>query len=650
MASNSTTPRVLKYWYSPMATARQLEETDRICMRVIERIVKVTVRFWRPLQVISLPLLLLPIPILINTQEAKCVYMIALMTLYWMTEVVPMAVTGMIPIVLLPILGILSPDRVARNYMKDIMVMVWGILVIAIGIETSNLHKRIALRILLTIGTRPRWLLLGFILTTGLLSMCVNGLAICAMMVSIAESILQETEHAKSVAWRHENENGVHMEVISEGNSLFGSIDSQLDSAPTRGCDTNGNAVLSAGGDPSSPDQVFTSPEPSPLDPYTEIILPADSPGKTKSSQGNGLLSATKKKTTNLRMALYLGILYSSAFGTTAMLNGSPVNLVLFDILRNRYGTTGSLNFLSWMAFGVPINMVMLLVSWLWLQVLYIGFRRRTSRRAEESQADVIKNFLTQKYSELGSIRFEEVEVLTIFIAIVALWIMREPGYTRGWGELFAPNVVTESAPSILAAILFFILPKRISGLCSADDDVKWEPILDWKTLQKKMPWGLFLFIGGGISMGEAAQVSGLTAWIGQQMSVFQSLPPVAILFITCALCVFLTELMSNLATASITLPILASICEDLRIHPLYLMLPTVIGCTYAFMLPVATINNALIHERSGMKTIDMVKAGLPMNIFSIILLPSLLISYGTFIFDMGEYPAWAEQHREAGS
>jgi sodium-dependent dicarboxylate transporter 2/3/5 len=279
-----------------------------------------------------------------------------------------------------------------------------------------------------------------------------------------------------------------------------------------------------------------------------------------------------------------------------------------------------------------------------WLQVIFIGCRRKAGQqRSDFDQGEVIKKFLTEKYSELGRIRLAELEVLIIFIAIIGLWIMRDPGYTRGWAALFAPSVVTESAPSILAAILLFILPRELSGLCSSDD-ASWEPILDWKTLQHKMPWGLFLFIGGGICIGDGAQVSGLTAWIGDQMSVFQQLPPVAILFITCAICIFLTELMSNLATASITLPILASICEDLRIHPLYLMLPSVIGCTYAFMLPVATINNALVHEKSGMRTIDMVKAGLPMNLFSVVLLPALFLSWGAYIFNLNEYPAWAER------
>ena len=86
---------------------------------------------------------------------------------YWMTEALPIAVTSLIPMVLFPLLGVCSTNEVGVNYLKSTNFMFIGGLILALAVEQSGLHQRLALRILLLIGTSPRNLLLGFMLTTG---------------------------------------------------------------------------------------------------------------------------------------------------------------------------------------------------------------------------------------------------------------------------------------------------------------------------------------------------------------------------------------------------------------------------------------------------------------------------------------------------
>lgn len=82
----------------------------------------------------------------------RCLYVVALMGMFWMTEVLPLPITGLLPVVLYPLMGIMSTGDTCASYMNDTTMMFIGSMVIAIVIENSGLHMRIALLIIKTIG------------------------------------------------------------------------------------------------------------------------------------------------------------------------------------------------------------------------------------------------------------------------------------------------------------------------------------------------------------------------------------------------------------------------------------------------------------------------------------------------------------------
>lgn len=125
-----------------------------------------------------------------------------LMALWWITEIVPLAVTSLLPFVLFPVLGVMNGKAVASNYFNDIIFLFLGGFLFALAMQKWNLHRRIALRLLLMVGNSPAKIMLGFMLATSFLSMWISNTATTMLMVPILVSIilkLEEVNNSKSI-------------------------------------------------------------------------------------------------------------------------------------------------------------------------------------------------------------------------------------------------------------------------------------------------------------------------------------------------------------------------------------------------------------------------------------------------------------------
>ncbi len=115
-----------------------------------------------------------------------------LMAFYWITETLPLSITSLIPLIIFPLTGVLSASKISEAYINSIIFLFIGGFLIAIAIEQWNLHKRIALNIIIFFGNKPAKILLGFMIASAFLSMWISNTATALLMLPIAFSIFKE--------------------------------------------------------------------------------------------------------------------------------------------------------------------------------------------------------------------------------------------------------------------------------------------------------------------------------------------------------------------------------------------------------------------------------------------------------------------------
>ena len=422
--------------------------------------------------------------------------------IWWIFEVVPIAVTAMLPIILFPITGAMELSTTTAAFGHKYVFLYIGGFILAIAIEKWNLHKRIALTVINIIGTSVSRIILGFMLATAFLSMWISNTATTVMMLPIGMAIILQLKD--------------NPETKEDENEIFGK-------------------------------------------------------------------------------ALMLAIAYSASIGGVATLIGTPPNLIFAGILEEQYNI--EMTFSKWIIYGLPISITLLFICWKYVTTIAFKFKQKDFPGGKAEIKRLLKN--------LGKISYEEKTVLTVFCITAFLWI------TRSFLISKLIPAIDDTIIAMASATILFILPTK---------NRKEKKIINWESAVK-LPWGILLLFGGGLALAEGFKTSGLAQWIGSQITQFENLPLFALLFVLIFAVNFLTEITSNLATTAMLLPIIAPIALVLDVHPFTLMVGITVAASCAFMLPVATPPNAIVFGSGYLKIPDMMKAGIWMNIISIILI-----------------------------
>ncbi len=474
-----------------------------------------------------------------NPLVSKMAAIASLMAIFWATEAIPLAATSLIPIVLFPVMGIMSDgSSVANVYFNNIIFLFIGGFIIALAMERWNLHKRIALYIIKKVGTSPSRIIMGFMLGTMFLSMWISNTATAVMMLPVAMAIILKME---------------------------------------------------------------------------------DSFGVEKSHK--------------FSISLLLGIAYSASIGGAATLVGTPPNLVFIKLFKDLFPNAPEISFATWMLATIPIVLLMLFFIWLLLtKILY----------KIPNDLEIDKTIINQEYNDLGKLTYEEKTVAIVFLITAILWITRVDInfgslILLGWQKLFEnPKSMNDGVTAIFMALILFLIPVK-------NKKSTYKTIVD-NTVFKDLPWAVILLFGGGFALAKGFQLSGLSDYIGNNLAGLEGTSPIITIAGISSVMTFTTEFTSNTATTQMIIPVLASVATAMKMNPLLLIIPATLSASMAFMMPVATPPNAVVFGSGRIRMMEMIKAGVIINLVGILLVTLIFYFIGMNLFDIDSsvFPEWA--------
>jgi solute carrier family 13 (sodium-dependent dicarboxylate transporter), member 2/3/5 len=435
-----------------------------------------------------------------------------LMAVWWATQALPLAITALVPLVLVPLWGISDIGQTAAPYANPLIFLFLGGFLIALAVQRWDLHRRMALHILMHVGTRPSRLIAGVMLATAILSMWISNTATTIMMLPIALSLVAIT----------------------------------------------GRGALAGG-----------------------------------------------RAGENFAAAMMLGTAFAASIGGMATLIGSPPNALVAGYLLQEHAI--EVTFADWMLIALPITIVMLPLAWLLLTRVTFPFPDKETGEGPEAIPAMLE--------AMGPMSTPEKRVAAVFAIVAALWILHPV-----ISDVLGLKTITDVSVAIAGAVALFIVPA---------DWRKKEFLLNWERA-RKLPWEILLLFGGGLSLAQAIDGSGLARWLGGGLDFLNGAPTILILAGVTLCAVLMTELVSNTATTAALIPVVGALTVSTELAPLVLAAPLALGASSAYMLPVATPPNAIVFG-SGLVTLpQMMRAGVLIGLFGVFIITGFVMLLAT--------------------
>lgn len=449
-------------------------------------------------------------PFGLDTYQNRVLACVGWMLVWWISEAVPMAVTSLLPIVLFPLLGVLSLEKTCLSYSNRFVFLFLGGFVIALAMEKWNLHRRLALNIVKKTGTSANRIILGFFLASYLISMWISNTATTLMMLPIASSVVA-------------------------------------------------------------------------------LLVSKDTLNSSKGAR-------------NFALTLMLAIAYGSNIGGIGTLVGSPPNAAMAGILSKSFNY--EVSFFEWMKIGFPFSITLLLLAYVALVKVIFPNRLGHFKLGHETILSELKS--------LGNWQKAEIRIFIVFLLTALFWILQDPAASvlKQYGIEY-----TDTTIAVMAVVILFLIP---SG------KEKGEAILKWKDTEK-LPWGVLLMFGGGMSLAEAFTGSGLASTISSQMAGLDQSNLFLYVTILCVTGVVMTALMSNIAMVNFFIPVVGALAINAEVSPALFAIPVTIAASCDFMFPMGTPPNAIAYSTGYIRSYDMLRGGIVLNILALLLLMAVI-------------------------
>lgn len=317
-----------------------------------------------------------------------------------------------------------------------------------------------------------------------------------------------------------------------------------------------------------------------------------------------GAIAGSQQGQAKFGTALMLGVAFSATIGGLGSLIGTPPNAIFAAYVSTTFGY--EIGFAQWALVGLPVSIILLVVAWAFLAHVSPGI-------------PVVS--LSASFGEgLVGMSPAQRRVASVAGLTALAWIL-SPLFEK----VFPGIPVTDAGIAMMAAVALFLVPAG-----------EGERLLDWETAAT-LRWDVLVLFGGGLALAGIVEQTGLAAWIGVQIQVFQSLPTWALIFVFAVIIVYVGELASNTAMAAIFLPIAGASAIALETNPITFMLPVAIAASVGFMLPVATPPNAIVFSYPDVNRSNMLRAGAPLDLIGVIVAVATSLTIGPYVF--GEIP-----------
>ena len=470
--------------------------------------------FWLGAALFTL-MLLLPAPEGLSVAGWRVAALTALIGCWWFTEAVPVTLTGSLPFLALPLLGVAKADAIAGLYMSPVLFLILGGALVGLSFEKWGLHRRVALAVVARVDPEPRTLLFAVMAVTAFVSMWVNNSSTTVMMLPIAMAAL--------------------------------------------------GAVIGGEG------------------------------GAAQDAAGT---AATTRDARNFAAAMILSVSLASNLGGFATPIGTPVNSIAVGILERSYDT--QLSFAGWMVFGVPFMLLSLPACWWILSRVTLPFRLAGPGR------DAVRAAI----GDPGPWTAPQRRTLAVVLLVALAWVFQP------LVERLLPGI-TDAGIAVAGALLLCVLPSGDARPGASQRLLEWEDA-------RRAPWYLILLLGGGLALADAVVKSGLSAWLGTALGAVGGLPLLPMLLAIALLCGLITEAASNVATATIFMPVAASLAMGAGYDPALAALCAAMAANLGFANPAATSSNALVYSTGKVPITAMLKSGLLVDLIGALLIALL--------------------------
>lgn len=287
--------------------------------------------------------------------------------------------------------------------------------------------------------------------------------------------------------------------------------------------------------------------------------------------------------------ALMLGVAHAATIAGIGTPVGSPTNLIAVGFFE-RAGEP--IAFIDWMTHAIPMMLIMLPLAWLFLCAPLFGRRGANTAAVGAVVRDALK--------ALGPISRPEIRIGVVFALTALAWMFR-----LQLNKLPLLEPLTDTGIAIIGALALFFVPSgRGAG----------EKLIDWPTAER-IPWGIAILFGGGLSLAAAMEATGLAQWIGDGIAGMDGLTAIGLVAILVVATILVSELASNVATLTSMLPVVAAVAAATDAPLQALAFPVAIAASFAFMLPVATAPNAIAYSSGLVSLKRMLAVGFGLNI-----------------------------------